>query len=336
MLSMRSPKVDKRRVLQLASLCAIFIFVLSSIYIYQNRYVRYEDMINYAKEYNETYRNLAENKIIHPENRTLLKFYKDDPRFVKISISIMNGAVLEFTTSKPIFSDFDITDKPIEKYFFNSNADQVAIALNNVRGSLSDDVFDNILPLSISGNSTVLVTNTSANGIYCNYAIMKSSNQQKDWTEQVAHNDALFYFEWDLISAFTESEDFRECLAYPELSAIASRIWERKKHGEYADLFQEEKDLQLLNKTAIIKYHVTPTFLRQVCEFVNEKNEVPPWYEKLDPSGWWRNILSGAIVTLFFMTIFKIWEKREFIHLKLYEYLSRKVNNKQKYQKHKR
>ena len=223
-----------------ATMIIVVIFLLFATHqlllqIDQNRVVPTERINDYALNYIETYKYLAE-KYISPDNRTYLQFYMESPYLIKATISITHGAGIEFIPSKTSSFQTTITDKNAEdsifnmneyafaKNFYYKNATVFHFSYNNspcFSGFGKNDgiayiyfQIDGRRPFaSVLEYGSVLVQGVAINGIYYNYVFIKGSNRNKDWTNQTAFEDASNNFESDLRYAFTKSEELREYLA---------------------------------------------------------------------------------------------------------------------------
>jgi hypothetical protein len=302
------------------SAVASFFMIIFQLYIFidQNSIISNSDIENYSQKYVKTYKDLTET-YIHPDNRTYLEFYKDNPYKVRAIISTSHGAGLDFIPSKMGSSNLEITNKAIENYIFNGSVSDYnhfgvyfdyenATIINLGKGNSPafvmhlDTSIKNIAIKSegrpfirVLENGSVLIQNILIGKIYYNYIIIKGSNRKKDWTEQIALDDALYYFKADLIDAFTESEDFRKYLAMPELSDIANKILERKKNGYYTNYLLYENDFQDLYETTK-KYNIPNKFADDIYHFNEDQNEIPSWWEQYDLLGIIRDIVLAIII----------------------------------------
>jgi hypothetical protein len=278
----------KEHVGLLASVFVVLVIIyLSIIYIDQNGYVTDEEISNYVDTYIETYRNLAETKITHPDNRTYLEFYNKNPYFVKSIVSITHGAGLEFIPSKNFAIEVIITDKNSEDLLFNiPNAQSWPMFILHNGIVIEGGQFDtNGHPfIYVEEYGSVLLKNVTVNNIYHFMVIAKGSNRKKDWSAQSAFQDAADQFERDAIDAFWKSEDFRRYLAYPKLSGLAGVIVERQNSDYYKDLLTEQADFEELHETAKM-YFVSTQFSDDIYKFIKEKDQTPSWWKQYDVYG---------------------------------------------------
>jgi hypothetical protein len=294
-----------RKYAAIISTIVLFVIIISQLYTFidQNRIVSGDDIRNYSHAYIKTYKNLAETYITL-DNRTYLRFYRENPYFIKAFISTTHGGGLEFIPTKTPSFEFNFSNDKIEAIVFKGDDGlypptfsicEPHVLIQNVafinRGFFID----------IQENGSVLIREVLASNANINNTyLIKGSNRKKYWTEQVASRDASCYFRNDLIDAFAESEEFRIYLATPLLSKIANRILDRNGKGYYQKdrgylLFKSDyKELYNIAKA----YGLTSQFADGIYKFNKDQKESTPWWEQFDPTGILRGLLGAAIFAI--------------------------------------
>ncbi len=184
----------------------------------------------------------------------------------------------------------------------NTGIDSVAIEIDE-RGKF----------MHVLENGSALIQNVLIGKIYYNYIIIKGGNRKKDWTEDMAYEDAKYNFEKDLISAYTMSEEFRRYLAMPQLSNIANKILDRRNEGYYTNYILFQKDFLELYEIAN-KYNVSHDFADSIYKFNEDRRKIPSWLERQIGSGVVYQLLIGLVLALLLYILNKM---RRFIWLKI-------------------
>lgn len=294
-----------RRYAVMISAIVLFVIIISQLYTFidQNSIISGDDIRKYSHIYVKTYKDLAETYITS-DNRTYLRFYRENPYFIKAFISTTQGGGLEFIPTKTPSFEFNFSNDKIETMVFRGydglypptfNIDGPQVLIQNVafinRGFFID----------IQENGSVLIRDVFASNANINNTyLIKGSNRKKYWTEQVASGDASYYFRNDLINAFAKSEEFRIYLATPLLSEIANRILDRNDKGYYQKdrgylLFKSDYEELYITAKA---YGLTSQFADSLYKFNKDQKENAPWWEQFDPTGILRGLLGAAIFAI--------------------------------------
>lgn len=303
---------------------AVVLFLMMIYWLYsvvdQNLIVSGNDIKDYSQKYENNYRNLTET-YIHPDNRTYLKFYKESPYKIRAIISTSHGAGVDFIPSRRGSWDLETTNKAIENYIFNGSAGDYKIFpdkfdyrnasilrytgngtafimdLNTGIDSVAIEIDERGKFMHVLENGSALIQNVLIGKMYYNYIIIKGSNRKKDWTEDMAYEDAKNNFENDLISAYPMSEEFRRYLAMPLLSNIANKMLDRSSEGYYTDYLLFQKDFDELYKIAD-KYNVSHVFADGIYKFNEDQRKIPSWLERQIGSGIIYQLLIGLLLAL--------------------------------------
>lgn len=305
--------LNKKYILKLVLISIVLFSIYQfAVYIDQNLTVSSEDMKNYAQTYIGTYREIA-NGNISSRNLTYLEFYNKYPYLVRIIISTTHGAGLEFFPSKVASSKIEITNKEIEKYMFNGSTDVVMfrVAGHASIGDLTLECTQSPFKILDSGSLLIYhlrVNNSWQAGRIYEYAIIKGSNQKRDWAVQAASNDARADFEDSLIEVFEKSEEFRDYLAQPILSNIANDIVNKNKNGSYRNnplLFKN--DIEKLHKAAIERGASTQ-FADVALSVAKNQPEPISWLDQYHVWDMLRSLIVSLIISpaiMYFINKFK-------------------------------
>jgi hypothetical protein len=296
-------KFQKYTLIVLLLFIGVLVVVLGKCYENWNAKKIVSDEI--IKEYGETYlrryEHLLDNKVLSAYHK-YFSFHKEKPFLIKATISNSHGGAVEFIPSKTQeFQCQTVTDR-IEQEIFphrDPNSFKIEFDTNNdtvLRNPGSGPLWKpggkgneirNIISITNKGWFLDLLEEVSlatkainVDGIdYPNTIIIKGSNRRSAWSRKVAKEDALHEFDIDFREAYWNSEEFREFVATPEITQIATEIIAKEKAGEYGGQYgylKMKDDIVKLDNIADahqIKHELTKNLLA----FLKEQ---PSWREK--------------------------------------------------------
>ncbi|MDH4203287.1 MAG: hypothetical protein OEV87_10385 [Phycisphaerae bacterium] len=291
-----------------------------------NKVVSNRQMEAYGKAFLRKYENLVQRKV-RPAYQKYFQFLKEKPILIKASVSTSHGAAVEFIPSEvQKFQCQTITDK-IEQAVFqgidlntlNSNDNNRPKftysgepgPMYNVSGKRIGYI--NLMFITNKGwlfnileTGSVITKELIVDGInYPNMIIIKGSNRRSAWSRKEAKEDASHEFWTDFKIVYSNSEEFREFIATPELRNIASKIDAKFKSGkydrEYGNLEFKEDMAELI---AIADSHgIKHEFAKNIYEFVKEQ---PSWRER-HPIMF--NVMCGILLLLLIWCFKWVWVK---------------------------
>lgn len=293
-----------------------------------------EDMETYVQSFLASYNKELEDNF-RPQVRKYFPFYSSYLYYINATISNVHGAALEFTPWDQEIFEFKTINTRVESTVFkyvdlditsvaNSTGYKVLIYTGPIRydafitlRSFSHAVFSNTIVVTnkasfikVEEEAELFLSNVIVDRRHFHTLIMRGSNELSAWTTEQAKNDAHRFFEIHLYRAFNQSEEFREYLAYPELSQLVEQIVWKHLHLEGYDLIAFKEDLVKVRDLARDKYHVSTEFVDEILDYLQKKmmaqSPPPPW--EVAPWNWIIPGLVGIALTAIATKVYK-WLK---------------------------
>ncbi len=272
----------------------------------RNEVVSAIEMRAYGETFLRRYEKLVDNKVL-PAYRQYFSFVKEKPILIDVSISTSHGAAVEFIPSEvQNFQCRSVTAR-IERAVFpnedvnNSNpglrVTAKLVGLKNIKIETNNRPFVELSETGSLRTEEIVIDDTN----YPNTIIIKGSNRRGAWSRKAAKEEAQHEFRGDFLTAYLNSEEFREFVATPELTHIANEIKARQEggdyRGEYGYLIMQE---DLARLTAVANAHgIEHEFTKNILAFSKEQ---PGWRER-HPITF--NVMCGVVGGI--LLVFLIW-----------------------------